>query len=108
MVLATITPLLLLLLAPSLTRGFKTTLPTLTRHRLNFLPLQSTSVAKDTHEEHSFLERMLSFIFEALPAAMTPFTEEMDETKIIKNPPKWVKPSSISQLRKKHHSDSLW
>lgn len=56
----------------------------------------------------TFLERMLSFIFEALPAAMAPLTITMDETKIIKNPPKFIKAATISDLRKKHQKESLW
>jgi hypothetical protein len=32
----------------------------------------------------------------------------MDETKIIKNPPKWVKANTISDLRRAHKKDSAW
>ena len=70
--------------------------------------LKSTGTSTSPAEGQSFLERLLEFLFEALPAAMSPLPETMDDTKIIKNPPKWVKPSTISDLRKKHHSSSLW
>lgn len=66
------------------------------------------SAEDDVSHESSFLERILAFLMGALPEAMTPLTSKMDETKIVKNPPKWVKPSTVSDLRRAHKKDSFW
>ena len=71
-------------------------------------PLILRSAEEDISHESSFLERILAFLMGALPEAMTPLTTAMDETKIVKNPPKWVKPSTVSDLRRAHKKDSFW
>ena len=59
------------------------------------------------HEE-TILERILKFLFEALPTTLTPLTVQMDETKIRKNPPKFMKEHTIKDFRKKHKDESFW
>lgn len=74
-------------------------------HRLSGTTIDDAS---SNHEPSGILERILAFLFEALPLAMHPLTEKMDETKIRKNPPKWVKPSTIHEIRKNHDKSSYW
>jgi hypothetical protein len=85
--------ILFVAIAPIFVRGLRLSPQRglLIRKHHNLSRLTATT-SNNPHDESlgSFLERMLSFIFEALPAAMAPFTMEMDESKIIKNPPKVI------------------
>jgi len=65
-------------------------------------------VKTEVNHEDTVLERLLSFLFEALPSVLVPLKTEIDETKIIKNPPKFIKEHSASAFRKKHKGDSFW
>lgn len=53
-------------------------------------------------------KNLLDLLFDFFYIALSPMNEQMDPEKVIKNPRKWFKPSSASDLRKMHHSEQFW
>lgn len=94
--------LLVSLLAPVVVLGFSFPRPLPTAVRQTHL--QAVRLNEPDMGNKSLLDLLFDFFY----IALTPMNEKMDPDKVIKNPKKWFKPSSVSDLRKMHHSEQFW
>jgi len=69
---------------------------------------ESTSGSEKPSSKKSWWEELILAILEALPLAMQSPSPEMDPSKVIHNPPAFIKPGSASSFRKAHHTESAW
>lgn len=50
----------------------------------------------------SAIDEFMAVLFNVFPEALSPL-KEIDEAKIVKNPPKFISPGSVKKFRRSHH-----
>lgn len=71
-------------------------------------PKHSSEATSSEVKPKNWWEEMILAILEALPLAMRTPSPEMDPSKVIHNPPSFIKPGTASSFRRAHHTESAW